>query len=298
MKLFVFLLLSITALHIVRTPADAQPLPGSPHPTTADYAALLAGPHTEDAIEKFLALLPSTEAAGGAKLYILEGDIAVDHEVAVAEIHQWISNSSSHSSAHDIVGPELNILQASNHDVFWPRNSRNFTYYIDPVSFAGRSIDLVRHNLAHAASDWEDTCHKCGISFTETLNAPASPPNTFFTVIFIPSATSYFALSFFPNSSLADHILRISPLYFATTYSQVGLLRHELGHILGYRHEAINSLAGCAIEDNGDWRTITVPDAKSVMHYTCGLADSAGPAERELQLTPTDISSHSKIYGP
>lgn len=45
-----------------------------------------------------------------------------------------------------------------------------------------------------------------------------------------------------------------------------GILRHELGHTLSYRHEHTRPEAGKCFED-ADWKPLTSYDGFSVMHY-------------------------------
>jgi hypothetical protein len=89
----------------------------------------------------------------------------------------------------------------------------------------------------------------------------------------------------------------IDPSYFdaGLSFNKVGVLRHELGHVLGFRHEHIRSGAPPACPDEDLWGTIdlTQYDPQSVMHYFCGGAGSP-----ELALTELDRIGSQKLYGP
>jgi hypothetical protein len=45
-----------------------------------------------------------------------------------------------------------------------------------------------------------------------------------------------------------------------------GVLRHELGHVLGFRHEHTRPEAGTCFEDDS-WIPLTPYESDSVMHY-------------------------------
>ena len=47
--------------------------------------------------------------------------------------------------------------------------------------------------------------------------------------------------------------------------------RHELGHILGFRHEHIRSEANSSCDEGGAFRAVTDYDQASVMHYLQSL---------------------------
>ena len=73
------------------------------------------------------------------------------------------------------------------------------------------------------------------------------------------------------------------------------MLRHELGHTLGFRHEHIRSEAppACPDEPTYDTLDLTAYDPQSVMHYFCGQVGS-----RELAITDLDRLGAQKVYGP
>ena len=73
------------------------------------------------------------------------------------------------------------------------------------------------------------------------------------------------------------------------------MLRHELGHVLGFRHEHIRveAPAACPDEDIADISILTGYDPKSVMHYFCGSVGN-----KKLLITDLDVVGSQKLYGP
>jgi hypothetical protein len=72
-----------------------------------------------------------------------------------------------------------------------------------------------------------------------------------------------------------------------------GILRHELGHTIGLRHEHTRPESGTCFEDN-DWRGVTDYDAFSVMHYP----QCNGQGDWSLTLTAFDQNGIACLYGP
>lgn len=71
-----------------------------------------------------------------------------------------------------------------------------------------------------------------------------------------------------------------------------GVMRHELGHILGFRHEHTNPASGTCYED-ASWRSLTPYDPASVMHYQwCN-----GVTAADLSLTDRDERGSVSLYG-
>ena len=76
------------------------------------------------------------------------------------------------------------------------------------------------------------------------------------------------------------------------TLSLQGILRHELGHTLGFRHEHTRPDSGTCFEDN-NWRPLTSYDAFSVMHYP----QCNGQGDWSLTLTNIDQNGSACLYG-
>ena len=103
------------------------------------------------------------------------------------------------------------------------------------------------------------------------------------------------ASSFFPSDPPDRRHMLIDPTYFTTSFDKVGVLRHELGHVLGFRHEHIRNDAPpvCPNEPLWDTQVLSVYDPKSVMHYFCG-----GVGSHDLQITDLDRKGARMVYGP
>ena len=69
------------------------------------------------------------------------------------------------------------------------------------------------------------------------------------------------------------------------------ILGHELGHVLGFRHEHTRPEAATCFEDN-QWRPLTPYDSSSIMHYPqCNGTSS------DLSFTAKDAQGVAALYG-
>lgn len=153
----------------------------------------------------------------------------------------------------------------------------------------------VVENMRQATEAWEKTC---GIDFEHRADLDESPSlrpaGVVFPVRYIDSNDAFIAAAFFPTDPPQRRRVLIDPSYFTTTFDHVGVLRHELGHVLGFRHEHIRSGAPpvCFDEDLTDIIELTKYDPQSVMHYFCG-----GVGSRTLEITNIDLSGARLVYG-
>lgn len=238
-----------------------------------------AGP----AVKAYLASLPKVQG-----LYVVEGDMLMsDSEV----LHSYLAQKTAAAKP----GPELKLNKLpSGADDIYPRDSRQLTYAVDRSSFPAKAdFEAVVTNMQKATKQWEDSCLACGIKFVHQADKDSSPSTSTvnFVVRRLDTNGQYIAAAFFPHDPPLRRFLNIDPSYFRTSFDKTGVLRHELGHVLGYRHEHIENVPGCYSE-GGNWRPLSRYDAKSVMHYFCG-----GGGSLELDLSPVDIQSHKSLYG-
>ena len=106
----------------------------------------------------------------------------------------------------------------------------------------------------------------------------------------------YLARAFFPSDARSSRNVLIDATSFeldpAGKLKLVGILRHELGHVLGWRHEHTRPESGACFEDN-QFQPITSYDRFSVMHYP----QCNGGGDWSLTLTGMDKAGSACIYG-
>lgn len=253
-----------------------------------DIETAISAPSFDAAFKPFLGKLPQVVIAeqGNAIYYIVEGDLLLDEEGVQAYL---MALRRGQVPARD---GELLVLTEQGKKVIWAKGQRQLTYAVDRGSFPSRAqYQLVVDNMRAAAQDWV-FCQECAISF---LHKPALDPEpktgqVTFIVRFSANVGGSFAVGFFPNATQALRYVHITPAYFTTDYDRVGILRHELGHVLGYQHEQAVGIPGCAREGN-NWQEVSPYNPRSVMHYLCG-----GGGTKRLVLQNTDKAGHRATY--
>jgi serine protease len=127
----------------------------------------------------------------------------------------------------------------------------------------------------------------------QDANCTPTNANVVFDVNPINAGGQFLARAFFPANSRAGRNVAIDGSSFGAGQNLVGILRHELGHTLGFRHEHTRPESGTCFEDNS-WRSLTVYDSSSVMHYP--QCNGTGSFD-SLALTALDKQGAVAIYG-
>jgi hypothetical protein len=233
--------------------------------------------------------------------FVVEGDLLLDmEELALYALRRESPARAAEFGEQDL-GEGRKGLVAMVEDglkVRWP-DGAVLTYCVERETFgdaAGRYADIVAR-VRQAASDWQSIC---GVAFRHetAADAPgASRSHCLFKVRLAPGGDGQFlAVAFFPNDAPSRRVLHVDPTFFNDHgFDKTGVLRHELGHVLGFRHEHIRSGAPpeCPGESTAGTLNLTLYDPKSVMHYFCG-----GVGSRELRFSPEDIAGAQAFYGP
>lgn len=235
------------------------------------------------------------------RLYIVEGDLLLDEDQIELYARQrealnmvqmvGLIAITQPSQSDALVGIAQNgrIVRWHPHTIL--------TYCILKNTFVSeQNYQLVRDNMRRAATEWEQTC---GVRFEHRAEfdnqSGTTNPGVLFMVRGFNADGNLIASAFFPNDSAKRRQILIDPSYFVTHFDKVGVLRHELGHVLGFRHEHIRSGAppDCPDERLFGATPLTAYDPKSVMHYFCG-----GVGSKDLAITEVDRQGAQKVYGP
>lgn len=253
----------------------------------------LEQPEEPSALAGALSVLPRD-----GRLYIVEGDLRLS-EREVRDYYRARKAQASHASNALPAGSELAVNMLGDHEDYWKEvEQRRLTYAIDSKSF-GRSkegvaqYERVKKALKTAAADWEAACEECGLKFEHLAQHDTTPSHRHVTFIVRRwnSGGRFLAAAFYPHDPPERRYVDIDPTFFTTPHPPEGVMRHELGHVLGYRHEQVQGVTGCYPED-GTWKPLTDYEPRSVMHYLCGDGGT-----RTLQLTDADRTGHRKLYG-
>ncbi len=236
-------------------------------------------------------------------VYIVNGDTPIANERLLREFFDrkisGVDSSSTQSLDQSLMfssfSHDLIIGRAGDLDTVWGSERKNALTYCVSTIF-GERYDLVVASMMDAAEAWEaaadiDFIHVA----SEDNNCTATNLEVVFDVQPI-SSQPYLARAFFPDFPRAQRNILIDETSFELSLNGnlqlVGILRHELGHTLGARHEHTRPEAGSCFEDI-NWRGVTDYDAFSVMHYP----QCNGQGDLSLTLTDLDKNGMACVYG-
>ena len=219
--------------------------------------------------------------------YIVEGDIPIRSEASLQEYYNSISLNASGSS-------DLIVSTVNGVDEIWSDNNRRNISYCVSTSFGVNYNDVV-NDMREAVSAWQT--NGLNVNFfhhqAEDTNCDSNNTNVMFDVVPELGAVRFLAVAFFPFEERQDRTLLITTSGLnAATVPLVGVLRHELGHVLGFRHEHTRPDSRACFEDN-NWRILTDYDSNSVMHYP----QCNGTGGWALDLTDFDRQGARDLYG-
>ena len=232
--------------------------------------------------------------------YIVNGDIPIPNRKLLLEFfNQKVKNRPEENSSvnPEVSKSEFTIYHVGGLDIVWNNTVRRQLTYCVSSRFANH-LTAVAAAMDSATAAWEAVAD---VDFTylpaEDTRCDANNPSVLFDVSPVDANGQYLARAFFPNENRINRNVLIDSSSFALDpngkLQLVGILRHELGHTLGARHEHTRPESGACFED-ADWRGVTDYDAFSVMHYP----QCNGRGDWSLQLTESDKKGIACIYGP
>ncbi|EYF04639.1 peptidase, M10A/M12A subfamilie [Chondromyces apiculatus DSM 436] len=215
-------------------------------------------------------------------LYIINGDEPV---ASIRELEQLYVEMVQQGG--------LILHRPGGVDARWDDTQKlNLTYCVS-TSFGGNYATVVSAMNA-AAGAWEAAAN---VNFIHVSGQDGSCTSSNNNVVFDVNPSSgqpYLARAFFPDYPRSSRNVIIDSSSFGSIppWTLTGVLRHELGHTLGFRHEHTRPEAGTCFEDN-NWRALTAYDSASVMHYPQCNGSQTG----DLVITALDQQGAASLYG-
>ncbi|MDO9454709.1 hypothetical protein [Nocardioides sp.] len=218
--------------------------------------------------------------------YIVNGDEAISDQAELRAYYDHMVATQDTGSTSLIV----NTDDFGDDDVWSASQATNLTYCVSD-DFGAEKATVVSA-MAAGAGQWEAA--SSGIDFTYVPSADGSCVTSNNAVLFPvePVVTSeYIARAFFPSSADVERNVLVADSLTTSGWAPANILAHELGHVLGFRHEHTRPEAGTCFEDN-NWRPLTPYDSASIMHYP-----QCNGATEDLSMSATDREGVASLYG-
>lgn len=214
--------------------------------------------------------------------YIVNGDEPISGNTALQAYFASMVGGKDAGSAESIKGGTtqladpgpsdptqgLVVNRVNGRDDVWSASqARNLTYCVS-TRFGTRQSTII-NAMAAGAAIWEGASSGVNFVYVSSQNSNCTTRNTNVVFSVEPTTTSsYIARAFFPSSpkSSRNVLVNATSLVNSGSWTPANIMAHELGHVLGFRHEHTRPEAGTCFEDN-NWRALTPYDNRSIMHY-------------------------------
>ena len=227
--------------------------------------------------DEFKATVYKEPFEGG--VYIVNGDTPIPTDEGLREFFE-----NNIKKAPELSGAKSFIVNTKKgKDAIWGSEKKHALTYCVSELFGAHHSQVV-NGMKRATAAWELVAD-VNFIHVPSEDQHCNPGNSSVMFDVRPASdVAYLARAFFPKEERRFRNLMVNEKSLSLDpngkLQLTGILRHELGHTLGARHEHTRPAAGKCFEDS-DWRPITAYDAFSVMHYP----QCNGQGDWSLQLT-------------
>jgi hypothetical protein len=232
-------------------------------------------------------------------MFVLNGDELVETEEAMQSLYdsylQSVADAADREAGIGTSAQESIVNVVNGRDDVWDAaTAQNLTYCISSKSFGSRYSTMVSA-MSSATGAWEAAAGS-GLNFVHASSLDGNCTSRTKGVVFnvrMVTSSQYLARAFFPSTSRRGREILVATSSFGNInpWTLTGVMRHELGHTIGLRHEHTRPEAGTCFENNS-WRALTAYDSSSVMHYP----QCNGTQNGDLVLTTLDKTGASSLY--
>ncbi len=219
--------------------------------------------------------------------FIVNGDTPISTEDGLRDFFEQIVEEAL------LAQPSGRLAVIPGASGTWNDTDKKALSYCVSNSFDARKPEVVAA-MDVATAAWEEPAD---IKFVYNSSQDANCTENNAQVVFDIRPVSYggyLARAFFPNEPREQRNVLIDSSAFGVSgkLTLAGIMRHELGHTIGMRHEQTRPEAGTCYED-ANWIGVTDYDPFSVMHYP----QCNGQGDWSLTLTELDKNGAACVYG-
>ncbi len=216
--------------------------------------------------------------------WVVEGDLRINDDRELRAYYDEVILGIAPAPCEDPDHcPRSNVIQTNGRDSVWSAHGKlTLTYCIGDMGLTV-NIERVKNAIREAARDWESSADINFIHLSEQDGAGCAP-NTNGVLFRVRRKTdctpTLLASAFFPHWSPSVRELEYCNLGLAQSDAELlATTKHELGHILGLRHEHYRFAQdeqSCLNGSDSPGRNVTESDPYSIMGYDyCnGISDN------------------------
>jgi hypothetical protein len=218
--------------------------------------------------------------------WIVNGDEPIATE---AKLRQYYNKMMGHPDRDQT---SLVVNQTPSGDDIWSASQVGSLTYCVSTSF-GSDYSTVVSAMQQGAALWENASSAIDFVYVSSADSSCTTSNSSVLFSVEPVVTDeYIARSFFPSSGDSERNILVDAWGLQNSgWAPGNILGHEMGHILGFRHEHTRPEAGTCFEDD-NWRPLTPYDSASIMHYPQCNGSSA-----DLTFSAYDGEGTRSVYG-